>query len=547
MGSGSERFADLARGWAARAVIVVVLVLIGFLSTTAVDPRDAGAPANDFSATRAMDHVSEIAREPHPMGTAANGRVRSYLVAELESLGLELDLQTVSAPNVFGSGEPVDVVNVIAWIPGTANTKAVVLVAHYDTVPETPGANDNSAAVAALLETARALQSRPPLANDIVFLFTDAEEPSGPSGHFGARAFASVPGLVDDLGLIANFEANGGSGASMLVQTNGPRSWLVNEYTSAAADPVVFSFLTEVTELIGEVGTDFDVFNDAGVPGLHFAYLRGSPIYHTQADDVDSVGAGSLQHHGANAVAVARHFGDTDLAAVFPPGDAVFFTIRPFVIQYPAAWALWLAAAAAAGFGLAARGSRQRIAGVIRSGGVSLLAPLVGAAAGTFLWMVIAAVRSTPGVVESYLYLAVLLGVGVFVARWLDDRIGHSNTSTRRLGRVSVWVALALLTGLTSAGFSYLFVWPAIAAVVGLRWRPTGGRWGLACFVLIAVPALLLMTPAIDFLFLFAQPRPGNPGSQILPAVVVPLLLALLVIDLLGNGWHRRDEVRTSS
>jgi hypothetical protein len=523
-------------------MIVVVLVLIGFLSTMAVNPQDAGAPANEFSATRAMAHVSEIAREPHPMGTAANGRVRSYLVAELEALGLELDLQTVSAPNVFGSGEPVDVVNVIAWIPGTANTKAVVLLAHYDTVPDTPGANDNSAAVAALLETARALQSGPPLANDIVFLFSDAEEPSGPSGHFGARAFASVPGLVDDLGLIVNFEANGGSGASMLVQTSGPRSWLVNEYTSAAADPVVFSFLTEITELIGEVGTDFDVFKDAGVPGLHFAYLRGSPIYHTQADDVDSVGAGSLQHHGANAVAVARRFGDMDLAEEFPSGDAVFFTIRPFVVQYPAAWALWLAVAAAGGFGLAVRGSRQRIASVIRSGGVSLLAPLVGAVAGTVAWMVIAAVRSTPGVAESYLYLAVLLGVGVFVARWLEDRIGHSNTSTRRLGRVSVWVALALLTGLTSAGFSYLFVWPAIAAVVGLMWRPTGGRWGLACFVLIAVPTLLLMTPAIDSLFLFSQPRPGNPGSQILSVVVVPLLLALLVIDLLGSGWHRTDE-----
>jgi hypothetical protein len=99
----------------------------------------------------------------------------------------------------------------------------------------------------------------------------------------------------------------------------------------------------------------------------------GSPIYHTQADDVDSVGAGSLQHHGANAVAVARRFGDMDLAEEFPSGDAVFFTIRPFVIQYPAAWALWLAAAAAGGFGLAVRGSRRNQRHPFS--GVSLLGP----------------------------------------------------------------------------------------------------------------------------------------------------------------------------
>ncbi len=281
MGIDTERLRSLVAGRVASGAMVAVLVVVGFLSTLPPKAQGADAPATEFSAARAMEHVDEIAREPHPLGSPESERVRAYLVAELEALGLEVDLQTFMAPDYYGGGARIELANVIGWIPGTANTGAVVLVAHYDTVPTTPGANDNSAAVAALLETARALRAGPPLANDVVFLFTDAEEPSGPSGHFGARAFVSLPDVVDGLGLVVNFEANGGSGASTLVETNGSSSWLIGEFAAAAPHPVAFSFLTEVAEWIGEIGTDFDVFSDAGVPGIHFAYLRGSPIYHT--------------------------------------------------------------------------------------------------------------------------------------------------------------------------------------------------------------------------------------------------------------------------
>jgi hypothetical protein len=43
-------------------------------------------------------------------------------------------------------------------------------------VPTGPGASDDGSGVAALLETARALAIGTPLRNDVIFLFTDAEE-----------------------------------------------------------------------------------------------------------------------------------------------------------------------------------------------------------------------------------------------------------------------------------------------------------------------------------------------------------------------------------
>jgi hypothetical protein len=530
---------------AAPLVIVAGLVAAGWYSTLPVGPRPADAARTGFSAGRAMVHVHAIARAPHPMGSAEIERVRDYIVTEVEGLGLQVDLQSVPARDVYGDGGPVDVVNVIAWIPGTANTKAVAIVSHYDTFLTTPGANDNSVAVGAMLETARALQAGPPLVNDIVFLFTDGEEPSD---RFGASGFAAVPGLLDSLGVVVNLEASGSGGASTLVETNGPQSWLVGGYASAAPAPAAYSFLTELTGLIGDVGTDFDVFSNAGLPGMQFAYLRGSPIYHTMADDIDNVGRGSLQHHGANALAIARHFGNLDLAAVPAPDTSVFFTVRPFFVRYPAVWAPVLAVVAVALLGLSLFWPRRpaglRLRGVAKSAAAWALGAFAGAGVGTAVWVVLAAVRSSPAVVESYVYLAVILMVGVLVARWVAERLGGSSGESSRHGAVALWVILALVTAVALPGFSYLFVWPALAGSAGLLWHPVRRGWATVRFAVVAAPALLLMTPAIDYLFLFAQPRPGSPDSQVTVAVLAPLLFGVLVVALLANRWHDPERRR---
>ncbi|MDH3296168.1 MAG: M28 family peptidase, partial [Acidimicrobiia bacterium] len=516
--------------------IIAGLTLAGWYPTIPVEPRQADTPRTEFSAARAMEHVDQIARAPHPIGSPEIERVRDYITVEVEALDLEVDLQTVPAHDFYGDGGSIDVVNVIAWIPGFANTKAVVIVGHYDTFPATPGANDNSAAVAAMLEAARALQAGPPLDNDIVFLFTDGEEPFN---RFGSNGFAAVPGLLDSLGVVVNLEANGSGGASTLVETNGPQSWLVGGFGSAADSPAAYSFLTETTELIGEIGTDFDVFRRSGLPGLHFAYLRGSPIYHTMEDDIDSVGLGSLQHHGENILAIARHFGHLDLSTIPSSGRSVFFTAGPFFVLYSARWAAVLAVFVAGLYGLPFVGSRRRSAcrwqDVVKSAAVMAGAALSGAVAGTFGWLVVTDLRPSLGVVESYGYFAVILAAAVLVARWVVERVGGRRTESSRYGIVLLWAILALATSAVLSGFSYLFVWPTIAAAAGLLWHPGSRAWAIFRFVVVATPTMLLMTPAVDYLFLFAQPRPGNLDSELTVVVVVPLLFGVLVAALLDR------------
>ncbi len=58
--------------------------------------------------------------------------------------------------------EGVDSANLEITIPGSARPDEIVVVgAHYDTVPGSPGADDNASGVAALLEIARLLRRRP--------------------------------------------------------------------------------------------------------------------------------------------------------------------------------------------------------------------------------------------------------------------------------------------------------------------------------------------------------------------------------------------------
>ena len=145
-------------------ITFALLILIAFLAIRSIEPPaavDENAPATEFSAMRAMRDVREIAKKPHPLGSAENDRVREYLVGRLRELGVNPEVQTatVARHSPFGPDTWAVVKNIVAKIPGTSPTGAVMIVAHYDSVPSGPGAGDNAASVAAILEAVRALKA----------------------------------------------------------------------------------------------------------------------------------------------------------------------------------------------------------------------------------------------------------------------------------------------------------------------------------------------------------------------------------------------------
>ncbi|MCX7046187.1 MAG: M20/M25/M40 family metallo-hydrolase [Candidatus Sumerlaeota bacterium] len=70
------------------------------------------------------------------------------------------------------------VANLEAQIPGVAQAQEIVIIgAHYDTVPGSPGANDNASAVAAMLEIARLMAGSKPGRTVRFVAFVNEEQP----------------------------------------------------------------------------------------------------------------------------------------------------------------------------------------------------------------------------------------------------------------------------------------------------------------------------------------------------------------------------------
>ncbi len=383
-----------------------------------------------FSVDRALAHIDVVARQPHPIGSAANQVVREHVADELRELGLEPEFQTVAAPDYYSDSGTVEVVNVLARIAGTAATGAVVVVAHIDTVPETPGANDNASGVAVTLETARNLLTGSPLRNDVILLFTDGEEPAP---RYGSTAFVDDHPWFDDARFVVNLEAIGSSGPSMLNETNGPQSWVVDQLVDSAPQPVAFSFLTEATTLIGGSNTDFAPFRDAGVPGVEFVYARGSSIYHTGADTPNSVSWRSLHSHGANTLGIVRNLAAEDLVTI-GGDDMVFFTVGRFhVVRYPTSWGIPIVVAAGVLLFAAIRRRRDR-AGIALDAATTLISALSAAIVAAVLWTPFAGWRNIMGVFESSVALlglvALTAAVVVIVPFKFGRRVERGRTQT---------------------------------------------------------------------------------------------------------------------
>src|ERR1043166_886463 len=300
------------------------------------------APLTVFSAERAMKHVVAIAQRPHPVGSAEHDRVRDYLVAQLRNLGLDPQIQTAAGVGTR-SADAGRVQNVLARMPGRqSGGPAVLLVAHYDSVEAAPGAADDGAGIAAILETVRALRAGAPLLHDVIVLFTDGEEP----GLLGAAVFGREHAWAKDVAMALNFEARGTTGRSLMFET-GPGNLDTVRVLRTVPGVTAGSVFTTIYRTMPN-DTDLSELALLGMPALNFAFGDGADRYHTSRDDIDHLDTGSLQHHGQQALALTRAFGDGPLPRP-RTGDAVFFDLPTVgLVVYSEKWAMLLALVAAA-------------------------------------------------------------------------------------------------------------------------------------------------------------------------------------------------------
>jgi hypothetical protein len=158
------------------------------------EPFDGPAPpvtgAEADLAKRLRDHVVAIASEPHNVAHyAALEKSAAYIEGELKGLGYAPQSQ------VYALGDkPVRNIAVELSPPGaTAATPSLVIGAHYDSVDNAPGANDNGSGSAAVLELARLLKDVPLTDKRLrLVLFVNEEPPYDRTADMGSYRYAKA-------------------------------------------------------------------------------------------------------------------------------------------------------------------------------------------------------------------------------------------------------------------------------------------------------------------------------------------------------------------
>ena len=517
--------------------LLLCLALAGTIAWTAgrtPAPRPEGA--GHFSAVAAMADVRAIAARPHPIGSPEHARVRDYVAGRLRGLGLRTQVWTDEAMQVsaaptgaYVSGGRIQ--DVIGVLPGRSPAAPAVLVmAHYDTVPGSPGAADDSAGVAVALQVAGRLQARGPPERDVVFLITDGEE----AGLLGARAFFARHPLARRVGAVLNLESRGGGGRVYMFETGPGNGGMIALFARAVRNPTANSLSGFVYDRMPN-DTDFSLAKAKGLPGLNFAFIGRPFDYHAPSATPANLDQGSLQHMGDQVLAAAAALAFSPRLPR-PAPDVVYADLLGGpIVRYPP-WGGWVVLALAAALGGAVLRPRLRAEGLQgRDALRGAAAPLLSAvAAGALATGARALTGAGPGFAELGpllarfgLYEAVLaiLALAAALAVFALLSAGRPRFWSAFAGAFLTLLLLAVGLQLAAPVAAHVLAWPVLATAVlallagrGREGRPRGLVWA----VLAAPPLAWLMYLA------HAVALGVGTGIPAAPAALAPMATLLL-------------------
>jgi Peptidase family M28 len=532
--------------WSQRLVILgIILFAVAIALWQLVPPNviQATAPLTEFSADRAMPALKAISQAPHPIGSAAHAAVREYLITQLKAMGLQPEIQTTTViqpgDGGFGAGR---VQNVLVRIPGKASTGAIVLDAHYDAADTGPGASDCGSCVVTGLETLRAIRSRTPLNNDLIFVFADGEE----VGMLGARAFVTEHPWAKDVKLAINFEASGSRGAAVMYITSRNNQRLISEFIKAVPYPRMTSFSPAFWGLLpgAQIGCDLEEYTARGSSGFGFYYAGDTPAYHTLRDNVTEIDRRSIQHNGSYSLSLLKHFGNLDLKTLKATQNAVYFNILPnVVVHYPESQVLPLAVVMSilfmtvVWFGLRTR--RLTIKG-IGLGAIAFLLSSIGVMVLAILsWWLMRSLNPSLQVFLignyqanlyhlSYVILTVATMMAIYT--WLYQRFQMYDLA---IGSLVVWLLLTITSSVWLPGASYLFAIPLLFNLLAWSWivLTRNQSWiGILSLSMAIIPGIILLLPVQVY---FGSWMARFEGLMNVPLSTLQMVFTILLCGLL--------------
>ncbi len=467
--------------------LLAVLVFKGVL--VAPPPVPEAAEAGSFDTARAFARLERILadREPHPVDSDANDRVRDRLIAELRAAGLEPRVTDTTTCNNYPDSPSVNcarVRNVVATI-GPAEGRHLLLVSHYDSSSAAPGAADDGIGVASMIEIAALLRNQQ-LRRPVTFLFNEGEE----TGLNGARAFLDADPLALQVDTLINLEARGTEGPAIMFETSRPNASAIAALAAGSSRPFANSLSTDFYRLIPN-STDVAVFEGRPWTILNYAIIGNETRYHSAGDELAALDRRSLHHMGSEALGVVRA---AAIAGVEPAaGERIYADLYGhFLVVLPLTLGLVILGLLIIFFGVL--GWRQRALG---SPLLAAFAALAGAGLVAFAadWLTGLVRpgdywRGYPLITFAFMYIVALLSSSAAL-------LTIGKRADREQLRIAAWllfVVVGAVACLVAPGAAIYFIFPPLLVPLGIlltRFHPAAARVGA-----IAAAVLLLLTMA---------------------------------------------------
>ncbi len=513
--------------------LAVLAVAVWYLCRYANEPhsvRGIEAPATEFSAARAEDTLARILgpERPHPAGTAENAAVRARIAKEFAKLGIDAKPYRAMGCNYgmrYGAIECATVTDLIAEVK-KGEGKAIVLLAHYDSVPAGPGAADDGSGVASVLETVRALKARGlPGRHPILAVLTDGEE----YGLLGAAAFLHDPKLKARVGAVVNVEARGNRGPSLLFQTSDGNGPLIDLYARNAQHYATSSLFVEIYKLLPN-DTDLTLFIREGITSFNYAFSENVAHYHTPLDTRANLSRATLQHQGENMLDTAAGLGDADFASLKGGNDVYLSILGAVLPRMPQWWALPLSLLLFVALVVAsyiARERKMRWDQQLLSFAMPPVLLIACGLAGWGLYTITELVSAMPD--PTYAYPVTFRVALAFAIGGLTLAVSAMAPPHGLARGAWLWLAgFGIATAMFAPGISPYFLIPCfIAALLLLLAARSYNRWlggfGRAALLIAAIANLIIW---------FALVAAGETlmGLQLHPLFTIPAALGLIAI-----------------
>ena len=506
----------------------------------------ADAPLTQFSAMRADATLARLLgpETPHPASTAQNAAVRERLKTEFVKMGAPVLSYTGMGCNTEKRVAVIacaTVTDIIAGVRG-GEGEALLLLAHYDSVPAGPGAADDESGVATVLETARALRARGGARHHPVFaVLTDGEE----YGLLGAASYLDLDGMKERAGAAINVEARGNRGQSRLFQTSPGAARLIDLYAANVPTYATSSLYAEIYKYMPN-DTDLTLFIRDGIPSVNFAFADNVAHYHTPLDRRSNLSLATLQQQGDNMLGMAAALRQADFTTLKGHDDVYVDILGRWLPRIPASWALPGAAAILLlliGAVAVSQGDSVEIDEALRA---ALIFPALLTGAGLSGWALSFIAQLVSGMPDpSYAHpvaLRISFALGVAAVT-----LAVSGFAGVRAAAGAVWLWLSVLGVAVAAflpGFSPYFLLPLAFGVVlmlataRIGWNSGAGQVALLVSAFAALLLWLGLTASGETLM----------GLKLHPLFTIPAAIGVsTLVPLLAARPLRRQTRRLTA